>query len=473
MRHLTGFLFLGTLACTSPDGELLAPPTTRPSIERASVHCATIGPSGGRVLSEDEYAAVAVPAGALGAEVEVCVEHTVDGQVTLTAPVVAFASPVVVKLRPTFAIATPLALALAQRTPEGLVILPSGADSSEDVRALVDAPGTFEAVSRRCAAGTFVCPSDGHGLERCVLDVDRPGTDTCGVACDTDDQCPAPLQCAQGRCALAPCTSDDTCTGRCVGLEGLGVCARTSSASVCRMEADCDVAEVCWAPGRLPSASAPGRCVARDTGCRPTTQSCALRELTAHEGFLRRLEGEGGPIAWLYGARARSRRGDPDAPYRRYVAEQGVEVWTLGSSVGDFAGQLRHGLPGGDFYPVDAITMVNDQHADDRGEPIVTLVRWIVPRDGTYSVEIAHQPLPGDRANMYTLQLFHDPARPEQPLRLLGEGIRDVAGSTRAITPQRLLLSEGDRVELAMRHDAALRGEAVVRWRIRREDDVR
>lgn len=473
MKHLATCLLVTTVACANPEEELRAPPPMRPAVGSASVHCATLGPRGGRVLSADEYAAVAVPAGALAAEVEVCLEHSAEGQLTLTAPVVAFASPVVLQVRPTFELATPLALALAQRTPEGLVILPSGADNTEDVRALVDGPGTFEAVSRRCAQGTFACPSDGHGLERCVLDVDRPGTDTCGIACDTDDQCPAPLQCTQGHCALAPCTSDATCAGRCIGTGGFGVCARTSSASVCGADADCDPSHVCWAPGRQPSSTAPGRCVARDTGCRPTTQSCALREITAHEGFLRRIEGEGGPIAWLYGARARSRRGDPDAPYRRYAVEEGVEVWTSGSSAGDFAGQLRRGLPGGDFYAVDAITMVNDQDQDERGDPIVTVVRWIVPRDGTYSVTVSHRALPGDRANAYTLELLLDPARPEQQRRRLAKGIRNTAGQTRAIAPQVLVLSEGDRLEVAMRHDQALRGEAVVRWTIRREDDVR
>lgn len=473
MKRLPTCLVVATLACTSPDGELLTPPTMYPPVARADVHCAAIGPSGGRVLSEDEYATVAVPAGALTAEVEVCVEHTASGQVTLAAPVVTFDAPVVLQVRPTFAIATPLALALARRTSEGLLLLPSGADSVEDVRALVDAPGTFETVSRRCAPDTFACPSDGHGLERCVLDVDRPGTDTCGIACDTDAQCPAPLGCAQGRCALAPCTSDEMCADRCIGTDGVGVCARTSTARACVHDEDCEPSGVCWAPGRRASPGAPGRCVAEDTGCRPTTQSCALRELTAHEGFLRRLEGDGGPLAWLYGARARSRRGDPDARYQRYEVGDGVEVWTEGSGPGDFAGQLRHGLPEGDFYPTDAITFVNDQDQDERGDPIVTVVRWIVPRDGWYTVVISHEGLPGDRASAYTLQVLHAPARPEQPVVLLAEGIRNAAGQVRSIAPQRLALSEGDRLEVSMRHDAALRGEAVVRWAIRREDDVR
>ena len=37
MRHLTSFLFLGTLACTSPDGELLPTRKWRAAVARAAL----------------------------------------------------------------------------------------------------------------------------------------------------------------------------------------------------------------------------------------------------------------------------------------------------------------------------------------------------------------------------------------------------------------------------------------------------
>lgn len=471
--RLVFLLFLLASACADVVDAPL-PTVSRPAAPAAALGCARVGRAGGWIIAPDESAELAVPTGALPEDQVVCLERAVTGEIVIRAAVERFGAPPVLAVVSGPTSRTPRALALAavdDGTP--VILAASGGTDEGTVLGLVDRPGTYAVVSRRCEAGTGRCPDDGHGLERCVLDVDRPGTDACAIPCDLEADCPAPLACVHGMCALGACTHPARCDGRCVGEGRARACLRGGSQALdCSDDEECEPGQVCWAPGRPVSASQPGRCTAADSGCVESTQSCAVRAVSAVTGFLP-AEPPRAPVAWVYGARALVERGDPVTRFGHFDDLGGADAWVVAGGPGNFAGQVQRGRSESETFSTRSLTVVNDHGRTSRFEPVVTVLRWIVPRQGRYAIRVEHDPIPDDERRRYAMVLLHEPADRNLLPEVLARGGHEPPFPPDPLPLVERTLAADDRVELSLECLTANRGRAFVRWTITRLDDLR
>ena len=249
-----------------------------------------IGPEGGSLQARDGRATVTIPAGALAAPVNI----TLAPAPTAPAGVVGAAW----SLEPEGTVfATPVKLEL----DVGANAMLPGVDPTLLTVARLEngqwnplvagfvSPGTGKAVALTRHFSTYAVV-----YKRCVHDAECAAPaqcwnhQTCVVPCRDATDCPSPMACLGGRCALKQCNGDGDCTesnSRCAGFsDGVGFCMNNcGDTTMCGGDQSCGVppkggSNVCQfnacgtcGGGRVCSGDI---CWPADAGCRCGTPGC-------------------------------------------------------------------------------------------------------------------------------------------------------------------------------------------------------
>lgn len=285
---------LGTDGGTGPDAfdAGVADYGSRPRVDAGPVEETVRGqgilsPRGGRIVSADGRASIFVPRFALLTRAELSLVSTATPSAGAHGPTYCLGPP-------SLELAAPVTLRITlepeDRVDGSPALLTAGLSKTAtkppshwpvsvspdgvDLVTLLDAPGCASVLTRECKPG----PGEGcDAPERCVVDEDAPASAFCAVPCQNDTQCPGPLYCVRGGCALGVCTRDSDCPRQGELCRG-GACAPEVPLHHCGT--------------RL--------CTAPEVGCRSGELGCSLRDLDASEGFQRAREV---PSAWDYGYR--------------------------------------------------------------------------------------------------------------------------------------------------------------------------
>lgn len=292
-------LVLTSAGCPTPTPPV-GPPSNPPGGDAGS---SIVDQTGGVVVAPDEGVVVQVPAGAVSTPIEITFSPASGAPAGAVGPLVdigpsgtTFADPVLVTILLDAAILDQYGAGIRLGTVVdgqwerlGGVVVDEATNSVSGVTTHFSVFGAYyEACDPSSISGCF----EEH--ETCVVGLNRPGAPSheplCAVPCVTDGDCPDPLYCQRGACALKGCrTSDEESAGcmraghACIHTYGYSDAPAKYHNEICLPDCNAAVDDVC------PSAShmqcVPGGCTYINSCTSPS--GCATDETCFHGGVLR------------------------------------------------------------------------------------------------------------------------------------------------------------------------------------------